>query len=92
MFMKNTPASIEEMKMHYANCDWEKLRQAAHKVKPSFNYVGLKNLNFLSAKIEENAKNNSNLIEIKEMLFEIEKESKIAFKEIELELSAITIP
>jgi PAS domain S-box-containing protein len=92
MFMKNTPASIEEMKMHYANCDWEKLRQAAHKVKPSFNYLGLKNLNFLSAKIEENAKNNSNLIEIKEMLFEIEKESKIAFKEIELELSTITIP
>ena len=90
MFMKNTPTSIQEMKIHYENSDWEKLRQAAHKVKPSFNYVGLKNLNLLTAKIEDYAKNNSNISEIKEMLNEIEIESAIAFKEIELELSLIS--
>jgi HPt (histidine-containing phosphotransfer) domain-containing protein len=90
MFLKNTPTSIQEMKMHYANSEWENLRQAAHKVKPSFNYVGLKNLNLLTAKIEEYAKNNSNLNEIKEMLNEIEKESTIAFKEIEVELLTIS--
>jgi HPt (histidine-containing phosphotransfer) domain-containing protein len=88
--MKNTPTAIQEMKIHYENSDWEKLRQAAHKVKPSFNYVGLKNLNLLTAKIEDYAKNNSNISEIKEMLNEIEIESAIAFKEIEVELSLIS--
>lgn len=90
MFLNNTPKSIQDMKTSLMSTDWEGLRQAAHKVKPSFNYVGLKELNALSAKIEEYAKQQSNMEEIKSMLNKIESIAAIAFKELEEEINAIT--
>ena len=90
MFLNNTPKSIQDMKTSLMSTDWEALRQAAHKVKPSFNYVGLKELNSLSAKIEEYAKQQCNMEEIKSMLNRIEVVAAIAFKELEEEINSIT--
>ncbi|HOS48898.1 MAG TPA: response regulator [Bacteroidia bacterium] len=90
MFLNNTPKSIQDMKTSLMSTDWEALRQAAHKVKPSFNYVGLKELNALSAKIEEFAKQQCNMEEIKTMLNRIEAIAAVAFKELEEEINTIT--
>ncbi len=90
MFLINTPKSIQDMKTSLMSTDWEGLRQAAHKVKPSFNYVGLKELNLLSGKIEEFAKQQNNMEEIKTLLNKIETIAAIAFKELTEEINAIT--
>jgi PAS domain S-box-containing protein len=89
MFLENTPKSIAEMQLGVDNQDWEKLRQASHKVKPSFNYVGLKELNAKAARIEELSKNKSGMEEIKSCLNYISEKAKIAFKELEEEINTI---
>ena len=89
MFLTNTPKSIEEMKVAFETSDWEKLRQASHKIKPSFNYVGLKELSRNAAKIEEYSKSGQNLEQIQELLNTIIVTSQLAFIELEFELNTI---
>lgn len=91
MFLANTPNSINEMVKANDTQNWEALRQAAHKVKPSFNYVGLKDLNVAAAKIEECAKAKENLGLIPVLLKQINEISVIAFKELEEELQSLTV-
>jgi hypothetical protein len=89
MFLTNTPIAITAIKNSFANEDWENLKLASHKIKPSFNYVGLKELNALAAKIESQAKakDPSN---IPSMIARIEEVMIIAIKELESELNSIT--
>ena len=90
MFLTNTPKSITDMTEACNAKDWEKLRQAAHKAKPSFNYVGLKEMNQLAAKIEEYSKSLQHLDKIPEMLKRITEVSALAFLELEAELNSIS--
>jgi len=89
MFLNNTPKSIEDMKAALENSDWEKLSQAAHKAKPSFNYIGLKELSQTAGKIEEYAKSLTRLNEIPSMITHIVETTNIAFLELESELQSI---
>ncbi len=89
MFLTNTPKSIEEMKVALENSDWEKLRQASHKIKPSFNYVGLKELSQNAGKIEEYSRSGKNLEQIPTLLNNIIITSQLAFTELEFELNTI---
>lgn len=90
LFLKNTPESIKDMQSAINTGDWEKLRQAAHKVKPSFNYVGLKDLNMLAAKIEDNAKQRKDMEMNREMLNQIREKCTQAYKELQQELTTNT--
>ena len=88
MFLTNTPIAINAIKNAFVNDDWENLKLAAHKVKPSFNYVGLKELNALAAKIESQAKE-KNPENIPAMITRIEEVMAHAIKELESELNTI---
>ena len=89
MFLTNIPIAIFSIKKSFDTQDWENLKLAAHKVKPSFNYVGLKELNTLAAKIEMQAKvkDPSNILE---MIARIEEVMLYATKELEQELNSFT--
>jgi len=89
MFLANTPVALQDLQESYASKQWERLRQTAHKIKPSFNYVGLKELNQLSAKVEELAKNRSESVEIEKMINRIIEVSAIALRELKEELKFI---
>ncbi|MFM7080104.1 MAG: Hpt domain-containing protein, partial [Bacteroidota bacterium] len=56
MFLKNTPETITDLVMQTEKKNWEGVRQAAHKVKPSLNYMGMKDASNLAADIEKSAK------------------------------------
>ena len=88
MFLTNTPIAINAIKNAFVTNDWENLKLAAHKVKPSFNYVGLKELNALAAKIEAQAKE-KNPDNIPAMITRIEEVMAYAIKELESELNTI---
>jgi HPt (histidine-containing phosphotransfer) domain-containing protein len=62
------------------------LKLASHKIKPSFNYVGLKELNALAGKIESQAKE-KNPDNIPSMITRIEEVMVYAIKELESELN-----
>jgi CheY-like chemotaxis protein len=90
MFLTNTPKAFVDMEEATAQGDWEKLRQAAHKVKPSFNYVGLKDMSVLTAKIEECAKKVENTEQLSEMIALIKNTVEKAYVELEEELNSFT--
>ncbi len=90
MFLQNTPNSISDIEKAIADNNWEAIRQAAHKMKPSFNYVGLKDLSGLSAKIEELAKKKESMDIISGNIQKIKETCTLAFTELEQEIKAIT--
>lgn len=64
MFLKNTPETITELVKQTEQKNWEGVRQAAHKVKPSLNYMGMKDASNLAAEIERSAKELTGLSQI----------------------------
>lgn len=91
LFLNQTPPAIDELKKYLAEKNWEMIRQAAHKMKPSLNYIGLKALHETVANLESFAKQQINLDEFPEMINEIETTCKAAFSELEKELKSISV-
>ncbi len=92
MFLRNCPESLQDIKDGIASYDWEKIRQAAHKAKPSFNYVGMKECSLRAAKMEECARNKGQMEAIKEHYIFIERQSMMAFAELSYELKSAKHP
>jgi len=86
LFLNNTPESLQELNTQLEAQNWEGVRQAAHKVKPSLNYLGLKDAQKLAATIEEYALNKSNLELIPDMVKTLNGICNAAFAELEIEL------
>ncbi len=89
LFMQNAPAGLDEIDEGIKNSDWEKVRQASHKLKPSLSYVGMKEMNLKAAKMEECAKTKTNLELIPALAAEIRKACEQAFIELEKEIQTI---
>jgi PAS domain S-box-containing protein len=88
LFLNSAPQSITEMQKSHDECNWENLRQVSHKIKPSFNYIGLKELNLAAAKIEDYSKKQENLDQIPLLIEKIRSTCEIAFKELQMEIQA----
>lgn len=89
LFIQNAPASLNDMEAGINNCDWEKVRQAAHKLKPSLSYVGMKEIHAKAAKMEEYAKSKTNLDMMPSLAGEIRSACEKAFTELENEIQTI---
>lgn len=89
LFLKNTPSAIRNMKKYYQNENWDDLMMEAHKIRPSFNFMGIKELEDAAKAIENNASKQSNTAQIKELLEKIEKISEYAFVQLKEELKKI---
>jgi len=86
LFLANTPISLESIQEGIIEKNWEKIRQSAHKIKPSFNYVGLKELSSISGQIEEWAKNKENMTKISEQFHHLKASCESVFIELEKEI------
>lgn len=89
MFLANSPKSISDIENAITEHNFEVIRQAAHKAKPSFNYVGLKECSSLAAKIEELAKKNENMEMIIENINKIKALCNEAYPQLENEIKSI---
>jgi HPt (histidine-containing phosphotransfer) domain-containing protein len=56
VFIDNTPDVLKNLKKYFANEDWDKLYEQAHKVKPSLQYMGMERARQLIVEIEEQAR------------------------------------
>lgn len=55
-FLDDVPHTLEKMKNHFANKEWEKLYEQAHKIKPNLQYMGMDQARELILEIEEQAR------------------------------------
>ncbi len=89
LFLQNAPVSLDEIDSGIKTGDWEKIRQASHKLKPSLSYVGMKEMNAKTATMEEYAKTKTHLELIPVMAAEVRAACEKAFAELEKEIQTI---
>jgi len=72
LFNETMPPAIAELKQHLGNSNWADLGAIAHKIKPSIDTVGIELLKEDIRTIEKNAKEETKLSEIPELLQKLE--------------------
>ncbi|MBA3285534.1 MAG: Hpt domain-containing protein, partial [Nitrosopumilus sp.] len=85
IFIDQTPPAIESLEENFNKKDWVALRAAAHKMKPSFSFVGIKELEPVIKEIEECAEKESELDSLPEKISKIRQISIKAIVELEKE-------
>ena len=86
MFLQKTPEALEEMNASFKQQNWKELRMIAHRIKPSFNYVGASTIQKKLALIENYSESQSNLDKIEDLIHEVEDSSRSVFSELEVQL------
>lgn len=61
IFLSDTPDQLLSIERNVENEDWENVRAEAHKLKPTFQYVGLSESHMLIAEVETKARNKEEL-------------------------------
>lgn len=82
IFLKRTPEYIQELNNAVKAKDWPMIKQMAHKVKPTFTYVGMESFTNRVGSIEMLA-NEKDISKIKEIMEEVWQDCQIAFSEFE---------
>jgi HPt (histidine-containing phosphotransfer) domain-containing protein len=83
VFTTETPKEINNLEKHLNNKDWQLLRGTAHKMKPSFTFMGIKKLESIIHTIEENSANETNLAHLPELFLEVKQTCNQAIIELE---------
>ena len=89
VFLRQTPVYIERLESAIENKDWNDLRKTSHKMKPTFEYVGISNLKNLVTKIEANAENKTELETLPELIKNLKRSCENAISELKVELEKL---
>ena len=88
MFLNKTPQALEEMNEHFKSQNWNELRMIAHRIRPSFTYIGLPDLQKKLGEIERLTSSPENVSpEVSSLIYEVDLVSKSAFRQLKAELS-----
>lgn len=74
LFLNETPQQLLLLQEKCKASDWENIKAEAHKLKPTFSYVGLHSSYENLIAIENNARNKEGLSEIQILIDAVEKE------------------
>jgi len=85
-FLKNTPPLIDNMKNYLIDSEWKMIGDIAHKMKPSFTFMGIHTAKELILNIERQGRSLEDIAEIPSMVLELELICNEAFTELETEL------
>ena len=85
VFMEQTPMELANLEKYLEAEEWKSLRAIAHKMKPSFSFMGIKELDLLIKLIEEYAANETNLVLLPEMVEKTKTISLEAIEELKIE-------
>lgn len=88
-FLNNTPSLINDMKLNLIEAEWKKIGDIAHKMKPSFTFMGIQTAKELILKIEHQGRHLENTSEIHQMVFRLESICNEAFVELKEELNSL---
>jgi HPt (histidine-containing phosphotransfer) domain-containing protein len=68
VFIEEIPIEIRNLETHLGNKDYKALRATAHKMKPSFSFMGVKELEDTVHLIEEYSNEEKNLDQLPDMI------------------------
>ncbi|MES2590561.1 MAG: Hpt domain-containing protein [Bacteroidota bacterium] len=85
VFVEQTPIEIANLEKHLNAKDWKALRGTAHKMKPSFSFMGIKHLESVIKNIEEYASNETNLELLPDMITLVKNSCNQAIEELATE-------
>lgn len=78
IFLQRTPEALETMRNSISAKDMETVWKTAHRMKPTFSYMGMKNTSALAADLEKLCKNSPDEIKAEFLLGNIEYDFSIA--------------
>ena len=85
VFMEEIPIEIKNLETHLKNKDWPALRATSHKMKPSFSFMGVKELEESIHTIEEYCAAEKNLDQLPGLIESIKTITEDVIKELEKE-------
>ncbi|WP_256004819.1 Hpt domain-containing protein [Pedobacter deserti] len=83
LFKQQTPAYIEELQSAVAAKDWSRVAASAHKIKPTFTYVGRADAKTYMQWIETSAKEGSDLDRLPAAIQEISAFTEILYVQLD---------
>lgn len=89
MFLQKTPEALNEMQQHYTEKNWGELRNVAHRIKPSFGYIGIKEIHATLAQIEACSETQSNLETIPDMMKQVQQAFDFALEALTTEIAQL---
>mgnify|MGYP001601117717 CR=1 FL=1 len=85
IFMVQTPEAIDQMYKYLQNNDWKLLRGIIHKMKPSFSFMGIKELETIAVSAEKYCETETHLEEVPNLIHRIKEVCLEALCELEEE-------
>lgn len=89
MFLNKTPEALEEMDECFRSKNWQELRMIAHKIKPSYGYFGMSELQSKLAEIEALSEQEKDPAKMAELIQNVSVVSFTAFEELKRELTGL---
>jgi HPt (histidine-containing phosphotransfer) domain-containing protein len=86
LFIKNTPSAIDNIRRYFNASSWDDLMMEAHKIRPSFNFMGLKYLEDTARMIEQKAAKQKDITVVEELILILEKNMDRVYEQVNLEL------
>lgn len=83
IFMTQTPEAIELFYKHLQKKEWELLKGVIHKMKPSFAFMGIKDLENVAILAEKHCETETHLDELPQLLLQIKTACALAMQELE---------
>ncbi len=68
LFVNDTPDQLSNIERNVKDGDWDAVRAEAHKLKPTFQYVGMDGTHLLVAEVETKARNREQIERIPELV------------------------
>jgi signal transduction histidine kinase/HPt (histidine-containing phosphotransfer) domain-containing protein len=89
MFLNKTPEAMKEMNEHYHNRNWEEFKKIAHRIKPSFGYMGMPEIQQSLSKLEQLTDKELMEEEVEKALMEITTRTNFAYSQLRVELTSM---
>ncbi|MFI5149354.1 MAG: Hpt domain-containing protein [Bacteroidia bacterium] len=92
LFMEETPLTIENMEASCLKSDWKAIKAMAHKMKPSFGFMGIASMKELIEELEKEAESASNPDLIMEKIISLKVICRSAINELRQDLKTYHKP
>lgn len=90
LFLNDTPDQLSSIERNVKNKDWEGIRAEAHKLKPTFQYVGLSKSHLEIAEVESKARNKEDLESILQLVHSVQNDFNLIQSEIKSKIEELS--
>ncbi|MFY0698358.1 MAG: Hpt domain-containing protein [Balneola sp.] len=90
LFVNDTPDQLSNIEQNVKEGDWDAVRAEAHKLKPTFQYVGMDDTHMLVAELETKARNREQIERMPELVDSIKRNFNEALTSFEIKIKELS--